>query len=67
LRGDPNRATSPISEAIVSPSSSPTPGIVSSRTTRASARAKGPSSWSIGVIRSSSRSITASASAIERR
>jgi hypothetical protein len=46
LGGEPKRATSPISEAIVSPSSSPIPGIVISSLTRSSARATGRSSRS---------------------
>src|SRR5215212_8687876 len=58
---------SPISLAIVSPSRSPIPGIVTSSRTRASARASGRSSCSIGTSRSSSTPTIATASAIERR
>src|SRR4051812_41344959 len=58
---------SPISLAIVRPSGSPTPGIVTSSRTRGSARASGRSSRSSGISRWSSTSTTATASATERR
>src|SRR3954447_3886894 len=58
---------SPISLAIVRPSRSPTPGIVTSSRTRGSARASGRSSRSSGISRWSSTSTTATASATERR
>src|SRR5215211_677581 len=58
---------SPISLAIVSPSRSPIPGIVTSSRTRGSARASGRSSCSIGIRRSSSTRTIATTSPIERR
>src|SRR4051794_35430005 len=62
-----HREMSPISLAIVRPSRSPMPGIVTSSRARGSARASGRSSCSSGASRWSSTRTSATASAMERR